>query len=204
MAIDHIVYAVHDLEQGMAFMEQQTGIKPKIGGQHQGLGTWNALLSLGPEMYLEILAPDPSQGIQPAWLGLDDLKHPRITRWAAKSNDLRNLTSFALQQNIEIGKVLPFNRKTPDGLLLSWELTDPKANAGDGLIPFFIDWQDTKHPETSLEKGCQIKELKAFHPNASFIKEMLLALEIELTVVEGPSPKIELTLNTPKGIIKLT
>src|SRR5207244_9033260 len=89
--LDHILLGSNDLDRGIAFVEQHTGVRAAFGGVHPGRGTQNALLSLaastaqGPGRYLEIIAPDPNQsgGTSPL---LDKLKHltePRLVGWAA-------------------------------------------------------------------------------------------------------------------------
>ena len=45
--IDHFMYAVASLDEGMAWAADTFGVAPAYGGEHVGLGTRNALLSLG-------------------------------------------------------------------------------------------------------------------------------------------------------------
>ena len=48
-AIDHFMYAVPSLEDGIAWAAETFDAAPAYGGEHVGLGTRNALLSLGDE-----------------------------------------------------------------------------------------------------------------------------------------------------------
>ena len=78
--IDHIIWAVPDLDAGAKYFEETSGVKPIVGGVHPGRGTRNMLASAGDNMYFEIIAPDPAQ------MPLDPVNEPvqflpvRLTR----------------------------------------------------------------------------------------------------------------------------
>jgi hypothetical protein len=203
--IDHLVYATPDLEATVDQLGLKLGVQPTPGGQHPDWGTRNALISLGRETYLEVIGPDPGQPppqrARP--FGIDDLHEPRLATWAVKGTDLERVVIEAKHHGVNLGNVLSGSRTRPDGMLLSWKLTDFYQPQANGVIPFFIDWGKTSHPAWTLPQSCSLLELQAEHPDAERVQKMLDGLGVILQVVEGPSPSLLATIKAPRGTIVL-
>src|SRR5215475_5020004 len=127
--VDHLVYAAPDLNRGVEEIEKLLGVRATPGGQHPGRGTRNALITLGPATYLEIIAPDPEQSPPktPRPFGIDGLKESRLVAWAAKGDDLQRLRDEAARKGARLGEVMSGSRRRTDGVLLSWRYTDPQT-----------------------------------------------------------------------------
>jgi hypothetical protein len=203
--VDHLVYAVPDLEEGIDRIEQLTGVRAVIGGRHPGMGTWNALISLGPSTYLEIIAPDPTQQDyrSPRVFRVDEAESPRLMTWAANTVDVAALSMAALPGGESIGKARAGSRETPDGVTLRWTLSDPYIVIAGGIVPFFIDWGDSPHPAQASPEGAVLKGLRAVHPQPENVRRTLSALGIDLPVSAGPEAALIATLETPKGTVEL-
>jgi hypothetical protein len=203
--IDHLVYATPDLDRAVDEIERRTGVRASPGGQHPGRGTRNALLALGPTSYLEIIGPDPEQP-PPAiarQFGIDGLREPRLATWVAKGTDLVRLRESAVVSGIQLGAVVSGRRNRPDGVTLSWQATDSRAMPADGLVPFFIDWGESPHPSTTSARGVTLVELRAEHPEAERVQQMLGKLGLNLQVKRGAKPALIAILSTPRGQVEL-
>ena len=203
--LDHLVYAVPDLPAAVETFSERTGVRPVAGGRHPGRGTHNALVALGPDTYVELIAPDPTQS-QPAGprpFGIDDLTAPRLVTWAAKASDLDVRATRARAAGYDPGPVLQMSRDRPDGVRLQWRLTLAAEAGGDGLVPFLIDWGATSHPAASAPRGCTLAGMRGEHPRPETVAAMLAALGVELAVTRGPRPTLIATIETPRGRVEL-
>jgi Glyoxalase-like domain len=152
--LDHIIYATPDLNLGIDALERVLGVRATPGGQHPGHGTRNAFIRLGGRTFLEILGPDRDQPRpdRPRWLGIDNLRTPRLNGWAAAESNLDEVVLKAAAAGVKLGDIHQGRRENPDGAALSWRFTDPYTVVADGLVPFFIDWGDSPHPS---ERGAE-------------------------------------------------
>lgn len=203
--VDHLVYATPDLTAGIDAIEKALGVRATPGGQHPGMGTRNALVALGPSVYLEIIGPDPDQPkpAGPRRFGLDDLKRPRLLTWVAKGTDLDAFADRARRDGVALGSVIAGSRKRPDGVVLSWRYTDPNTVIADRLVPYFIDWGTSPHPALTAAKGASLVALRAEHPDAERVGSTLRRLGLDLVVRPGAAPALIATIDSPKGRVEL-
>ena len=202
--IDHIVYTVPDLEQAMDDLEQRLGIRPVFGGYHSTKGTKNALINLGNESYLEILAIDEQNTkiSMPRWMGVDLEGPAQITRWSLKSEDLQQDSQILQEYHPEMGVIEGGQRSMTDGRLLTWEMILPLAAPRVELMPFMTDWQRSEiHPTQELPEGCELLGMRFFHPDPGRANEYLENLGVEVEVREGVKVEIKVEIKCSEGIV---
>ena len=203
-AVDHLMIGVADLDTGMQWLEQRTGVRAAIGGSHPGRGTRNALIALRGRQYVELIAPDPAQ---PATLAshLRSLSEPRLIGWAAATPDIEALGKRIAAMGHEPSAPRAGSRARPDGRLLRWTTLGVSSKfvaAGVDPIPFFIHWAaDSPHPSSDSPTGCELSSLEFEHPDSENLSDALARLELAATVRKAPSVAIVATLRTPKGAV---
>ena len=203
--IDHLVYATPSLDRGIKEIEDLLGVRAAAGGQHPGRGTRNALVALGPNTYLEIIAPDPDQPTpsSPRAFGLDTLTKSRLVTWAAKTTNVDSIHDRALANDISLGRADAGSRKRPDGVLLSWRFTNSTTLVEDGIVPFFIDWGESPHPARTAPRGATLAALRAEHPDERRLEKMLESLGLGLPVSHAEHPALVATIDGRKGRVEL-
>jgi hypothetical protein len=199
--LDHILLGSPDLQAGIKFVDQRTGVRAAFGGVHPGRGTQNALLSLGSHRYLEIIAPDPAQpGVKNSIASnLHSLAEPRLVGWAAHPGSVAAFAEKLHAAGIEFEGPTPGSRKRPDGKLLKWQIV-ALADTASGLLPFFIEWgQDSVHPSVDAPKGCALLSFSAETPEPEKLTATLKTLDLDLLVKKGEKPKLHAVISGPKG-----
>jgi catechol 2,3-dioxygenase-like lactoylglutathione lyase family enzyme len=188
--LDHIILGVNDLDRGIAFVEEKTGVRAAFGGVHPGRGTQNALLSLGEQRYLEIIAPDPKQNVPPQIPGLRELTEPRLVGWAVHTDDIAAVAKRVTSAGIAIAEIRDGSRARPDGKTLRWKSFSLKDDR-HGLLPFFIEWtRDSVHPSADAPAGCGLAHFSIGSPDPAELRRTLQALGIDWPVELSSKPRI--------------
>lgn len=203
--IDHLVYAVPDLDAGIAHVEQLLGVQAAAGGRHPGRGTRNALLALGERTYLEIIGPDVEQRnvAGPMWLGVDPAGPARLATWAASATQIEPEAQAARDAGVQLGDIVAGARTTTDGIELRWRFTNPACVVADGVVPFLIDWGSTPHPAQRAPRGATLVAMRAEHPQADAVVALLRAMQLDLDVQKGPRAALIATIEGKHGGVEL-
>jgi len=204
MRLDHLVYGVPDLAQGIGSLEVQTGVRARFGGQHPGRGTHNALLSLGVRRYLEIIAIDPEQAGAAGLLfpELRTLAQPRLIAWAVAVDNLAEVAKRAKAAHIETVGPLQGSRAQADGSLLAWRTLRLSSASLVGL-PFFIEWGSAAHPSETSPSGCSLTSFRIEHSAPEALSRALTSLNVEIPVSTGSQVRLAAQLSSPKGEFEL-
>jgi len=188
--VDHIILWTGSLDRGIAEFARLTGVTPVVGGEHPGRGTRNALVSLGGETYLELLAPtvDSGPGVPLSPRG-----------WAIGTDDLAGLRAGLKDGGITVSEPLPGSRRKPDGEMLTWQ------SAGVGMpsvsVPFFIEWgKEVRHPSATSPPGCTLESFAITRPDPGMVRALIDGLRLPVIVHTG-AESASITLRCPKGLV---
>jgi hypothetical protein len=198
VGIDHIILRATNLARGIEAFTRLTGVVPTRGGQHPGRGTENALVSLGADHYLELLAPIPS-GHDSVAGAPEDTVPLRPAGWAVHTRDLETLIARVGAAGFPLVGPTPGSRRALDGTLLEWR-TAGTSNPGLTLAPFFIEWgSGTAHPSRTSPGGCRLVSLGLVQPDTTELSAFLRAAGYEPVLEAGTRPAMRVVLDCPRG-----
>lgn len=136
LAFDHLLLAVTDLEAAGERLFAEHGLASLPGGRHDGHGTANRIVPLGPG-YLELISVvDP-----------DEAASSPVGRWIARGLEaggglwglnLRTADADAVASRLGL-EVLELVRRKPDGRRIRFRLVGLAGATGDEQLPFFSE-----------------------------------------------------------------
>lgn len=204
--IDHIVYAVPDLDQTLQDFQAKTGIFPVFGGYHKNQGTKNALVNIGNGAYLELIAIDQENTAigPPRWMGVDLIAEAQVTRWSLKSDQLAQDSKALRAFDDHMGVIEGGQRKTAHGDLLSWMMILPLAEPAVEIAPFVTNWgTNSIHPTQNLPQVFPLLDIQFYHPDPASLSVLWRQLGLSYPIQQGSTPQIKIVLDSPKGRVEL-
>jgi len=202
--LDHIILGCNDLDLGMELVEQNTGVRPAIGGVHPGRGTRNALLSLGERRYLEIIAPDPAQQKIVHFPQIREMKDPRLIGWAVHPPDITATAKLLRENQIAFSGPDDGSRKRPDGRVLNWK-TINLADDRHGILPFFIEWSaDSVHPSKDAPKKGELDYFTVMGVDPAELSQVFKRIGVDAAVERSDKDRLRVHITGPKGELGLS
>lgn len=192
--VDHILLGIADLDRGVRELESRTGVHAVYGGEHPHMGTHNALISLGPATYLEVIAPRPGASLTPDLDILTKLEHLTPIGWAASATDITALRKQLEQNGFKTTKPQPGSRKKPTGEVLQWQTFSIESEIDNA--PFFIHWDDpAMHPAKNSPGGCTLEHMEFDDPHAEELRRFQRAVGLDFTVHSSANAAMRITLH---------
>jgi Glyoxalase-like domain len=202
--LDHILLGCNDLDRGIELVEEATGVRATLGGVHPGRGTRNALISLGERRYLEIIAPDSSQGHVVHFPQIIGMTEPRLIGWAVHLPDIAALAKQLRENQVAFTGPDDGSRKRPDGRVLNWK-TINLADDRHGLLPFFIEWSaDSVHPSKDAPAECTLDYFEIMSTDPEELTSAFKRIGLALPVQRSDKARLHALISGPKGDIKLS
>jgi catechol 2,3-dioxygenase-like lactoylglutathione lyase family enzyme len=196
-ALDHLVVAAADLEEGARWVEERLGVSLDAGGRHAAFGTHNRLLSLGPDCYLEVIAVDADAPppARPRWFELDRptmrerlAEGPALVHWVVRVDSVDEIAH-------------PLELSRGDNRWVIGVQADGRMPLG-GLAPSRILWH-TPPPSTLLpNKGIRLSELRLSTGEPAALTDAVAGVTGPVVVLAGP-PGLSATFETPTGPVEL-
>jgi hypothetical protein len=184
---DHLVVGIRSLSEGVGQFARLTGITAAAGGVHPRRGTENALVSLGPGEYVEIIAPQPKAELSESDAKLRTMDRMTIVAWAVAVDNADAAMEVLHAAGFKTTAPQHGSRVAPSGERLEWEVFK-LSDATIGGAPFFIEWgSTTTHPSMTAPSGCARERFRIQAPAPERLSAVLQAVGVTgLTVASGP------------------
>src|SRR5882762_7641303 len=181
--LDHLILGCNDLDRGIDLVEENTGVRPAIGGVHPGRGTRNALLSLGERRYLEIIAPDPAQHEIVHFPQIRAMTDPRLIGWAVHPPDIAAIAKQLGENKIAFQGPDDGSRKRPEGRILTWKTVNLADDA---------------------PKRCSLTYFEIMSVDPDELSLTFKRIGLELPVQRSDKARLRALISGPQGDLGLT
>lgn len=201
LRIDHVGYAVPDLEEAAERWRRELGLDSSPGGRHTGWGTANRIVPLG-EDYVELLAVVDRAEAESGALGRSVLERAAGGgAWLLVAVATDELDREASRLGLTVS---PGRRERTDGAEIRWRSAGFEDPRREPWMPFFIQWEVPAelHPgRTRAGHGIRVGGIARVDVGGdeSRLRDWLGGQELPIRVVDGPPRIRAVALWTPDG-----
>jgi Glyoxalase-like domain len=137
LRLDHVVYAVPNLDEAAVRFREEFGLDSAVGGRHERWGTANRIVPLG-DQYLELAAAVDEATALRNGFGRGVLERASEGGgWfaIAVATDGVDAVASRLQLDVVAG-----SRTRPDGEVVRWRMVGLEDPRREPWMPFFLAW----------------------------------------------------------------
>lgn len=211
LKLDHLTIIAPSLEAGAAHVRDKLGIDMPVGGKHPLMGTHNLLLRLSNEVFLEVIAVDPTADRpgRPRWFGLDNGdavraawdEGRRLRGWVAQTSDL---DAVLAQHGSVLGEKTRLSRGDR-----TWLFAVPPDGSlpVDGIAPSAMDWEERGSPASTMpDLAVKLLSFQIEHPEPDQVTELYARLGVinPPEVRKGAQLRYRARTGTPAGVKELS
>jgi len=201
LRLDHVVYAVRDLDEAAVRFREELGLDSGVGGRHERWGTANRIVPLG-DQYLELVAVVDDAAASANRFGRDVLERAASGGgWltiAAAADDIEKVAS---RLGLDVGTGA---RTRPDGEVVRWRMAGLEDPRRDPCMPFFLTWDVPVelHPGRSRAgHGVRAEGIAwvEVHGDAERLRTWLGGDELPIRVTDDEPGIHRVAISTPDG-----
>lgn len=203
LRLDHLGYAVRDLEEAAVRWREAFGLDSVVGGRHVGFGTANRIVPLG-DQYIEIVGVVDRAEAEASAFGRSVLE--RIAErdgWLVIVVTTDDVEAEASRLGLEVSAGV---RSRPDGSEVRWRMTGLDAPAREPWMPFFMSWDipPELHPgRQHAGHGVKAQGLAWVEVagEGDRLRSWLGDTDLPIRVVDGPPGIVRAAVTTADGEI---
>jgi catechol 2,3-dioxygenase-like lactoylglutathione lyase family enzyme len=205
LRIDHVVYAVRDLDEAAERFRRELGLDSIEGGRHERWGTANRIVPLGAD-YVELLAVVDAKRAAESPFGRATLERIRADEgWLAIAVATDDLDTLA--ERLDLG-IVEGQRERPDGELIRWRsagLEDPRRTPS---LPFFIAWDvpfELRPGRARAGHGLRVEGIDGVEVRGDpdLLREWLGGEDLPIRAAPGPPGIRSVALATSNGRLEI-
>jgi catechol 2,3-dioxygenase-like lactoylglutathione lyase family enzyme len=205
LRIDHVVYAVRDLDEAAERFRRELGLDSIEGGRHDRWGTANRIVPLG-EDYIELIAVVEASRAAESAFGRATLERAATGEgWLAIAVATDDLDALAARLALE---VVEGQRERPGGELVRWRsagLEDPRRTPS---LPFFIAWEVPAelHPgRARAGHGRRVEGVVGVDVGGdpALLRDWLGGEDLPIRAAPGPPGVRSVAIATPDGRLEI-